>query len=56
MVDLDPEDYGEILNWFTHTYGKTMTMKELDGQPLRTFWKLKFLAEDKIREFKEEME
>jgi hypothetical protein len=56
MVELEPDDYTEILNWFTLAYGKTTTMKELDDRPLRVFWKLTFLAEDKIKRCKEELE
>ena len=56
MVELEPEDYTEILNWFTLAYGKTTTMKELNEIPLRVFWKLTFLAEDKIKRIREEAE
>ena len=55
MVELEPEDYTEILNWFTHRFGKL----DLDSvitnkQATKTFWKLSFLAEDRIKELKEE--
>ena len=56
MVELEPEDYNEILNWFTLAFSKTVSMKELNEKPLRVFWKLTFLAEDKIKRVKEEIE
>ena len=56
MVELEPEDYSEILNWFTHTYGKvnTTSVHQLPPNAIKTFWKLTFLAEDRIKEKKEE--
>ena len=47
MVELDPKDYSEILNWLTLAYGKDPALGE---GTLRTFWKLTFLAEDKMDE------
>ena len=49
MVELDPKDYSEILNWLTLAYGKDPALGE---GTLRTFWKLTFLAEDKMDEIK----
>lgn len=47
MVELDPKDYSEILNWLTLAYGKDPKMNE---NTLRVFWKLTFLAEDRLSE------
>jgi hypothetical protein len=47
MVELDPKDYSEILNWLTLAYGKD---PQLGENTLRTFWKLTFLAEDCLSE------
>lgn len=57
MVELEPKDYNEILNWFTHTFGKIDVgdTKSLPPQAIKTFWKLTFLAEDKLREIEEMM-
>ena len=57
MVELEPNDYNEILNWFTHTFGKINVgdTKSLPPQAIKTFWKLTFLAEDKLREIEEMM-
>ena len=55
MVELEPEDYTEILNWFTHKFGKLdLTDKSFPKQATKTFWKLSFLAEARIKELKEE--
>jgi hypothetical protein len=53
MVELEPEDYNEILNWFTHTYGRVSSGK-IDEKSTRTFWKISFLVEEKLKEVKEE--
>ena len=53
MVELEPEDYNEILNWFTHTYGRLNSSK-ISEASTRTFWKISFLVEEKIKELKEE--
>tara|TARA_Y100000590_G_scaffold429303_1_gene541747 strand:- start:583 stop:762 length:180 start_codon:yes stop_codon:yes gene_type:complete len=52
MVELDPIDYHCILSWFERTWGKSKT-DELPLQDRRTFWKLSFLCEDRLREMKE---
>ena len=48
MVELEVEDYNELFDWFTLMFGKDP--KKLTVQAKRTFWKLNFLAEDKIAE------
>jgi len=48
MVELDIEDYSELFDWFTLMFGKDS--KKLTVQAKRTFWKLSFLSEDKIKE------
>ena len=53
MVELEPEDYSEIFDWFQLAFGKRKT-KQLNQQAKSTFWKLKFLSEDKVKELKEE--
>ena len=54
MVELNPEDYSEILTWFTHSFGKfDVDNKAIPRKALKTFWKLSFLAEDKIKELKD---
>jgi len=49
MVELEISDYNTILNWFTHVFGKRDPNK-IPTDDRKTFWKLNFLAEDKIRE------
>ena len=56
MVELEPEDYSEILNWFTYKYGMEKDVKQISDKAVRVFWKLTFLAEDKIKRVKEEIE
>jgi len=51
-MELEPDDYNEILNWFTHTYGKLD--KTLPNSATRTFWKITFLVEEKIKTLREE--
>ena len=53
MVELEPEDYTNLIRWFEITFGKNMKMEDIPHQDKRTFWKLTFLCEDKIREYKE---
>ena len=48
MVELEVEDYNELFDWFTLMFGKDP--KKLTVQAKRTFWKLCFLSEDKIKE------
>ena len=47
MVELDVADYNELFDWFTLLFGKG---KKVTVQAKRTFWKLNFLSEDKIKE------
>ena len=49
MVELELEDYSEIFDWFTLCFGKKKNLK-LSSQAKNTFWKLKFLTDDKIKE------
>jgi len=53
MVELEPEDYSNIIRWFERSYGKAKTMDDIPHSQKRTFWKLTFLCEDKIRELKD---
>ena len=55
MVELEPEDYNVILSWFEHTFGKR-SLNEMPLDAKRTFWKLTFLAEDKMKELQETVE
>ena len=48
MVELEVEDYDELFDWFTLMFGKDP--KKLTIQAKRTFWKLNFLSEDKLKE------
>ena len=48
MVELEVEDYDELFDWFTLMFGKDP--KKLTVQAKRTFWKLNFLSEDKLKE------
>ena len=53
MVELSSTDYKCLFGWFERVFGKG----ELDAIPMddrRVFWKLTFLAEDKIKEEKQE--
>jgi hypothetical protein len=51
MVELEPDDYSLILSWFERTYGK-LDVSEISLDAKRTFWKLTFLAEDKLKEIR----
>ena len=48
MVELEVDDYNELFDWFTLMFGKDP--KKLTIQAKRTFWKLNFLSEDKLKE------
>ena len=52
MVELEVEDYNELFDWFTLMFGKNP--KKLTVQAKRTFWKLNFLSEDKLKEIDSE--
>lgn len=53
MIELEPEDYNCILHWFELAFGMSK-LEDMTLENKRTFWKLTFLAEDKIKEIKEE--
>jgi hypothetical protein len=55
MVELEIHDYNTILNWFTLVFGKKDPHK-IPRIDRSTFWKLNFLAEDKIREETERLD
>ena len=48
MVELELEDYSELFDWFTLLFGQNP--KKITTQAKKTFWKLQFLSEDKIKE------
>ena len=54
MVELELEDYSELFDWFTLLLGKDP--KNITTQAKKTFWKLQFLSEDKIKEHEEDQE
>ena len=56
MVELEPGDYTEILNWFTLAHGRKdiASVHGLPERAIKVFWKLSFLAEDKLKEFSDE--
>ena len=53
MVELELEDYSEIMDWFILAFGRKKTMGSLPLKAKRTFYKLNFLAEDKLKEEKQ---
>ena len=54
MVELELEDYSEIMDWFTLAFGKKgKSMDKLPSKEKMTFYKLHFLADDKIKEEKQ---
>ena len=54
MVELEIDDYNEILDWFMLAFGKKgKSLKEINTNARMTFYKLNFLAEDKIKEEKQ---
>jgi len=54
MVELDADDFGNIMDWFALAYGK-LDPKKIPVPSKRTFWKITFLVEDFIKENKEEV-
>ena len=54
MVELELEDYNELFDWFTLLFGKNP--KKITVQAKKTFWKLQFLSEDKIKEHEEDLD
>ena len=51
MVELQMEDFGEILRWFNYKYDE-VDDKGMGEQSRKTFWKLHFLLEDKMDELR----
>ena len=49
MVELETDDFSEIIDWFTLSFGKK-DEKHISQQAKKTFWKLSFLLEDKLKE------
>jgi hypothetical protein len=47
MVDFELVDYKTVIRWFELCFGTTP--EALDMQDKKTFWKLSFLCEDKIK-------
>ena len=55
MVELEVEDYSEIMDWLVLAFGKQgKSMNNLPQKAKMTFYKLNFLAEDKIKQNKQE--
>ena len=52
MVELQMEDFGEILRWFNYKYDEVDDDKGMGEQSRKTFWKLHFLLEDKMDELR----
>ena len=53
MVKLEIADYSELFDWFTLAFGKK-EKSDISPQAKSTFWKLKFLSDDEIKEIEEE--
>ena len=54
MVELEIDDYNEIIDWFLLAFGKKgKAINEINAKARMTFYKLNFLAEDKIKEEKQ---
>jgi len=52
MVELELEDYTEIFKWFNEKHDE-VDERNLSEQGRKSFWKLNFLMEDKMRELEE---
>tara|TARA_R100001530_G_scaffold134175_1_gene108552 strand:- start:23 stop:196 length:174 start_codon:yes stop_codon:yes gene_type:complete len=52
MVELEIEDYSELFDWFTLAFAKDEP-KKITAQAKSTFWKLKFLSDDKMKEIED---
>ena len=52
MVELELEDFTEIFKWFNDKHDE-VEEKNLSEQGRKSFWKLNFLMEDKMRELEE---
>ena len=54
MVELEIDDYDEIMDWFMLAFGKKgKPLSSVNNRAKMTFYKLNFLAEDKIKEEKQ---
>ena len=54
MVELELDDYSEIMDWFVLAFGKKgKSLKDINTKAKMTFYKLNFLAEDRIKEEKQ---
>ena len=53
MVELQMDDFAEILRWFNHKYDEVEDAG-MGEQSRKTFWKLHFLLEDKMEELHHE--
>ena len=51
MVELEADDYLNILRWFENRFAGTKP-EDIPLKHKRTFWKLTFLAEDKNKDDK----
>ena len=53
VVELEVEDFSGIMDWFILAFGKGgKSMHNLPQKTKMTFYKLNFLAEDKIKQDK----
>lgn len=52
MVELELEDFVEIFKWFNDKHDE-VEERNLSDQGRKSFWKLQFLMEDKMREIEE---
>ena len=50
MVEFEFEDYRTLIKWFELAFGKNMSSMSL--QDKKTFWKMHFLVDDKIKDAK----
>ena len=51
MVEFEVEDYRNIIRWFEMAFAK-LDPDKMSIDDKKTFWKLTFLAEDKIKDKK----
>ena len=52
MIELELEDYNEIFKWFNEKHDE-VAENGLSEQGRKSFWKLQFLMEDKMKEIEE---
>tara|TARA_B100001750_G_scaffold247870_2_gene275307 strand:+ start:4348 stop:4524 length:177 start_codon:yes stop_codon:yes gene_type:complete len=55
MVELSVADYGHVFAWFELAFAKR-DKSDIPIEDKRLFWKLTFLAEDKMEEEKKELD